>query len=310
MDLYEKAKQALERLNAEKPAMNIIEIEQLEPGTSKVKNAPRITVRASDCYHPTSYGRDINRHHVNRIAAVFDFNKVGEITIVDVSSEDGRYEINDGNHRHQAMISKFGANVEFTATLLPPGLTIEQRAYEYTMRNRNRAPMKPVDLFKADVVMRDRNAMDIKQICEETGCGIHGYNIRNTHYPNITSMRDLYVLHKAGNLKQVIRIIRSAYDGAPLRSSDKAMTAHMLRAVNKCITFFKNDSKFREQRLIDTLARYEAKYWVGIIMKDAQFSSEGVNALVQEYNHRLTKPYRLFNPNIFLMTEEETEEIG
>tara|TARA_R110000824_G_scaffold171403_1_gene348967 strand:- start:130 stop:396 length:267 start_codon:yes stop_codon:yes gene_type:complete len=88
------------------------------------------------------------------------------------------------------------------------------------------------------------------------------------------------------------------------------MTAHMLRAVNKCITFFKNDSKFREQRLIDTLARYEAKYWVGIIMKDAQFSSEGVNALVQEYNHRLTKPYRLFNPNIFLMTEEETEEIG
>ena len=285
--------------------MSIIEIEQLEQGTNKVKDAPKIIVRASDCYHPTSYGRDISRHHVNRLAAVFDYKKLGEITIAEIPTENGRYEINDGNHRHQALISKFGVDVEFTATLLPPGLTLEQRAQEYTARNRARTPMKPVDLFRADVIRRDPDALEIKRVCEEAGVGIIDYNTKTKTYPNIASFRDLYGVHRAGNLEKVLHIIRSAYDGVPLSYSKGATTAYVLRPVNKFLVLFRDNNKFKETRLIDTLKKYHAQYWIGAAMKEIEFSPEGVGALLKEYNKKLTNAYRLH-----YSIEVEEKEIG
>ena len=276
-----------------------MEIEQLDFGTTKVRNASVKVVSAQDCYHPKSYGREIIVPHVHQIAATFDYKKLGEITIAEIPTEDGLYEINDGNHRHQAMIRRFGRDVSFTATLLPAGLTVEDRAREFTIRNKRRAPMRPVDMFRAGVVMQDPVALEIKRICEETGVGIINYNTKTHAYPNIASLRDLDVLCKSGNLEQVIHIIRSAYDGVPMAYSKKAMTAHLLRAVNKLLQHFGNDSKFKEARLIDTLKRYDAQYWVGVIMQAAQTSKEGVSALLNEYNYKLTHAFRLKDHRIF-----------
>jgi len=269
------------------------ETEQLDPGTTKVKNALSIVVKAKDCYRPLSYGREIIKQHVHRIAAVFDYNKLGEITITEIPTKDGLYEINDGNHRHQAMILKFGEDVSFTAILLPSDLTEEQRAQEYTVRNRARVPLKPADLFRADVIRRDPAALEIKRVCEEAGVGIIGYNTKTSSYPNIGTFRDLDTLHRAGNLEQVLHIIRSAYDGVPHSYSKGAMTAYVLRPVNKFLVFYKNSNKFKETRLIDTLKRYHAKYWIGVAMKEIEFSPEGVGALIKEYNKKLTNASRL-----------------
>ena len=230
------------------------EPEQLDPGTTKIKDAVRIVVKAQDCYRPRAYGRSITPQHVQRIA---------------------------------------GEAVSFTATALPPGLTEQDRAREYTIRNRARAPMKPVDLFKADVVMQEPSALAIKRICGDSGTGIIGYSTATHSYPNIASLRDLHVLNSAGNLEQVIRIIRAVYDGKPLHFSHKAMTAHMLRAVNKFLVFFKNDSNFQESRLIYVLKQQEATYWVGSIMQDAQYSSEGIGVLKRAYNARLANVKQL-----------------
>ena len=275
--------------------MNIKEIEQLDAGTNRIKNAPTIVVRASECYRPTSYGREINQNHVNRIAAVFDYNKLGEIAVALVPSKEGLYEVNDGIHRIQSMRITFGPDVEFRAIRLPEGLTIEERAREYAMRNRNRMPMLPVDMFRADVIMKDSEALEIVQICKEMDCGIYRFNVRSKQYPNITSIRDLRTLHKSGNLRQALYIIRSAYDDAPHASSNKAMTAHLLRGLNKFLTFFKDDDKIKEKRLIALLGRHPSKHWLAVIQHDMHYTPEGVSAIVREYNKNLNKPFQLSN---------------
>ena len=87
-------------------------------GNPTLKELEKIVVKVNDCYVPENYGRPIVQHHVNVLAAIFDFKKVGEITISKIPNQNGKlYEICDGNHRHQAMQKK---NMEMTFSLRHP----------------------------------------------------------------------------------------------------------------------------------------------------------------------------------------------
>ena len=65
------------------------------------------------------------------------------------------------------------------------------------------------------------------------------------------------------------------------------------------VFFFEKDKLYKEQKLIDTLKKYDSTTWVGMITQSAQFSSEGVAILKDEYNKGLKQEYRLENPNIY-----------
>jgi len=273
---------------------------EIVKGSHTLKELEKVVVKVSDCYVPKNYGRPVVQNHVNRLAAIFDFKKVGEITVSRIPNENGKlYEICDGNHRHQAMQKKYGNDFHFKASLLPEGLSEKQRAEEYKIRNKNVQPMKPVDLFRADWVMEDKKTHEIVNICDKTGTQIIGFSGTTKSYPNITSIRDLNDLHNVGNLEKVINILRKSFDGSPKSVNKKATTSSMLRSVNKFLVFFEKDKLYKEQKLIDTLKKYDSTTWVGMITQSAQFSSEGVAILKDEYNKGLKQEYRLENPNIY-----------
>ena len=73
------------------------------------------------------------------------------------------------------------------------------------------------------------------------------------------------------------------------------MTAHLLRGLNKFLTFFKDDDKFKEKRLIALLGRHPSKHWLAVIQHDMHYTPEGVSAIVREYNKNLNKPFQLSN---------------
>ena len=270
-------------------------------GNPTLKELEKIVVKVNDCYVPENYGRPIVQHHVNVLAAIFDFKKVGEITISKIPNQNGKlYEICDGNHRHQAMQKKYGNDFQFKASLLPDGLSEKQRAEEYKIRNKNVQPMKPVDLFRADWVMEDKKTHEIVDICNKTGTQIIGFSGKTKSYPNIASIRDLNDLHHVGNLEKVIKILRKSFDGSPKSVNKKETTSSMLRCLNRFLVFFEKDKLFKEEKLIDTLKKYDTITWVGMITQSAQFSSEGVGVLKDEYNRGLKQNYRLENPNIYI----------
>ena len=260
-------------------------------GGNELRQLPKITVAVKDCYRPSIYGRELRQLHIDRIAAIFDYKKVGEICVYKVTDEDGtvRYEIVDGNHRHQAMEKKYGYEFMFEVSLLPDNMTVEERAEEYKERNKNVAPMRPVELFKADAVMGDEQTLNIIDICDKAELKIDGYNIKSKHYPNITSIRDLNDLYEAGTLQTVLRVIRTAFDKTPSDWKKKATTSSMLRAINKFLVFYQDHKNYNEERLIKTLEKHDSTHWVADIAQHAQYSSEGVMALIVEYNYKLTE---------------------
>ena len=277
-------------------------LENVYSDKNEIREPKKITVMAKHCFRPTSYGRELIKSHVKTIAANFDYNKLGEIILYENSLKDDywyRYEVIDGNHRLEAMKIRFGDDVHFKASLLPPPLTEEQRATEYKNRNKERKPLTPIDIFRAEVVMEIPEALEIKKISEDTESGIIGYNTTTGGYPNIASVRDLRTLHKAGNLEKVITILRSAYDGTPKSYTKKATGASILRAVNKFLSFFEDHANFSKSRLINILQNYPAQVWCSMIDKEAHVSSEGITALINEYNKRLSKKNRLSDERVF-----------
>lgn len=264
-----------------------------DSGTTKISSAKKVSVKVKDCYRPETYGRKIIENHVKKIAANFDPAKLGEIVVYKDLSQGGRYEINDGNHRVLAIKKLYGDDAIFTVSLMSPNLTLEQRAEEYKTRNLARESMKPYDIFRSDVIMKDPEALDIEKITEDTRVGIVGYNTATSKYPHISSMGELKTLYKAGNLRRVITIIRGAYDNKPDNFRMSAMNRPLLRALNKFLIFFEDSENFDEERLIDVLAKQPAITWIAMIEQERHIKGEGVHALTNEYNKRLQDKNRL-----------------
>ena len=257
----------------------------------ELRKLPKINVRVKNCFRPEVYGRPIQEKHVNTLAAIFDFKKVGEICVYKVVDADGNvsYEIVDGNHRVLAMLRRFGEEFMFEASILPEAMTVEDRAEEYKVRNDNVAPLKPVELFKADHVMKHEETVDIVNICNELNVGIVNFDTTTKYYPNVVSVRDLRDMYRAGTLKTVLNTIRLAYDGADSKYRKKAMTSQVLRALNTFWKMYGENPKLKVSRLIEALKGQDSTVLVSKLYEASAYTSEGVSVLVELYNNKLQK---------------------
>ena len=257
----------------------------------ELRKLPKINVRVKNCFRPEVYGRPIQEKHVNTLAAIFDFKKVGEICVYKVVDADGnvKYEIVDGNHRVLAMLSRFGKEFMFEASILPASMTVEDRAEEYKVRNDNVAPLKPVELFKADHVMKHEETVDIVNICNELNVGIVNFDTKTKYYPNVVSVRDLRDMYRAGTLKTVLNTIRLAYDGSDSKYRKKAMTSQVLRALNTFCKLYGKNPKFKLFILFEVLNGHDSTVLVSKLYEASGFTSEGVSVIVDAYNNKLQK---------------------
>lgn len=155
----------------------------------------------------------------------------------------------DGQHRIEALLQLGYYNYE-VPTLLYTGLKIEQEAALFRFFNANRNRPTPLEIFKADLIANDPEAVAVAQITSEYGIEINSGNIQAKSRPGlltaIGTARIIYRRGGAGALHEVCRLLMAAWGERP-----GALSARFQKAIYTFIRRYRG--QYDETHLLESL---------------------------------------------------------
>ena len=135
----------------------------------------------------------------------------------------------DGQHRVGGAIIAGKTHVR---AIIHEGLSIEEEAYLFDKLNNIRSVVSAIDRFRARLVYKDPEALEIKRIVEEFGGSIASRPGRQTRDDTaVRAVASLERVHKQGGantLRQVLTVIRDAWGGIDFETTNE-MTLGGLR---------------------------------------------------------------------------------
>lgn len=160
-----------------------------------------------DKIQPSEYQRSTNPKQVQNIVDNFDEAKLGTLTI---SSRDGKLFIIDGAHRLSAL-----RQLEYShaPSEILTGLTYEQEAEYFRTQGQNKRALKPLDLFKAGLIAKNDNCLEINRIVEANSFQI-GFAYKN--FSQIGAINTLFTIvdnYGYETLDGTLRLIANTWAG-------------------------------------------------------------------------------------------------
>lgn len=155
----------------------------------------------------------------------------------------------DGQHRIEALL-QLGHYDYAVPTLLFEGLRVEQEAALFRFFNSNRNRPTPLEIFKADLVANDPEAVAVSQITAEYGIEINSGNVQAKSRPGLlTAIGTARIIYRRGGanaLHEVCRLLMNAWSDRP-----GALNARFLKAIYTFIRRY--GGSYDETHLLESL---------------------------------------------------------
>jgi hypothetical protein len=179
-------------------------------------------LKASDCVvHWHTAQRTLKQKHVDYIAANFDPDLLGVVTVTPVGN--GRYHLLDGQHRVEAVKLALGADQAIPATVI---LDLDKcaAAIKFGKINTDRRAPTAYELFRVAVTAKNPQDTAIDKICRSLDLCVDAAPGDG----RIRAVRTLQQVYRAGNLADTLGVIKAAWSTAQL-----AYDAHILHGVSR-----------------------------------------------------------------------------
>lgn len=183
--------------------------------------------------------RDLNTHRVDRIAAEFDPEEVGNPT---VNYRDGHWYLIDGQHRIEAM-KAMGWGDQQIQCWTYEGLTVEEEAEKF-LRLNDVLVMDVFSRFKAAVTAGRSDAVEIDRVVRAQGCSISKDEIPGG-IRAVGTVERVWRRSDSATLGRTVRIIRDAY-------GDPGFVAAVIEGIGHLCIRYNGD--LEEQIAVDKLA--------------------------------------------------------
>lgn len=152
-----------------------------------------------------SYQRKVNK---NKLVKNWDYKKCS-LLLVSYRKDERKYYIIDGYHRYEAAIVM---GLETLPCEILYDLSIEEEAELFATQDRDVTKVSVVDKYKAGVVCKEKNAMAIKNMCDEYGIIVSSRRGVN----HLVALSDTYTfidakIHKEDALRWIFGIYMDSH---------------------------------------------------------------------------------------------------
>lgn len=234
-----------------------------------------------------AYQREQNTIRVNKIAQEFDTDMMGAVVVS--RRTNGDLVLIDGGHRIAALHLMGWGDQEINAIVLD-GLTLKDEAHVFSVINSNRAKPKPTQIFRADVIAQQPEAVLIQSV-------LNALNIEVVDSPkkkglrSIGTVRTLFRQDGQEALARVLKLLSTAYGRGPNTFNHDLLVsmAAMLR----------HHPGMSDQRLHDSLRKFGSPESLVADGKRRAIAIQGrthnaiANVALRAYNMRLREKTRI-----------------
>lgn len=179
-----------------------------KPSTTEAASLRQVPVGELQVDH--TYQRPVSPTHVNRIAKGFDHSLFGIVTVSE--REDGSLYILDGQHRAAALVKLGRGEMRIPCEVLT-GLSLQEEAEIFHLRNSNKKTMSPQEKFRGALLSGDERAMEIERIVRNSGYEVNldDSELRGGKIPAIAALRHVDKQYRDGHLAITLELIRDTW---------------------------------------------------------------------------------------------------
>ncbi|MBZ0164602.1 MAG: hypothetical protein K8H74_18050 [Notoacmeibacter sp.] len=201
-------------------------------------------VAIDDIYVDHNYQRDLKEHRVRAILREFNWRDFQPVSLT--SKPDGRFAVQDGQHRVEAarrhpMITEVPACIVALSS-------VEEEAESFIAINSGRVAVTPVEKYWAGLTAGDQTAVRIKNVLDEAGCeitpapGVTGPNKTNA----VSAIERALGLSGDAAVRDALTTIRGAWP-----NEAKALKGTVITALSRLI---RSNPEIDRPRLVRILA--------------------------------------------------------
>lgn len=164
-------------------------------------------IRADHLTFDSLYQRAVNPAHVAKIVRSFDPKKLGVVTVS--LRANGATVVVDGQHR--AIACRSLRDDYPVPCAVYDGLSLADEAMLFTDLQRSRKSLTPGEIFRADLVAGDPEALAIKRIVSECGYALNLNGGYRSGLSAFAKVREIYRRDRGETLRRVLRIMQGAW---------------------------------------------------------------------------------------------------
>lgn len=220
-----------------------------------------------------SYQRDIenpaSRVLIGRIAKDWDWDLCQPL--VTVRREDGDLYVIDGQHR--LMAAKQRGDIDQLPVVIVNLPSAESEAQLFVAFNRNRRPLKPLDIWKAALAAGDAEAKAINATLQKYGLSIYSSS-NNTKLPagaitNVGGVQKIYRDQGAEQFTAVCAVVSAAFGHEGLQYSATLFNGVAAIVADECAATHPVEWRFGErcEQLVSCLKQRSQVRWYNGSMK-------------------------------------------
>lgn len=257
-------------------------------------------VRAGSILVDLAYQRHLTKAVVDQLVRTFNPLAFGVIAVSE--RRDGSYACIDGQHRIEAVLERGGPDgdkIQVPAWIYR-GLTVDQEAALFAMFNSLRNRPSPLEVFHAQLLAGDHDAVTIERVVRESGWEI-AMPSHASQQGTIGAVGSLHRLHRSLGERGLREVLRLINDSLWHRTEDAARY-WSLRTLGYFYQAYHDLPQYDRDRLLGLLNELSPsllRNTAAILARQSAISVQAamVVELVTRYNHRLPvsqqlPPYR------------------
>ena len=231
-----------------------------------------------------NYQRPISNVHVGRTAMNFN---VYQINPVKVSRRDGTNYVFDGQHTIETVAIASGSRDTPVWCMIYDDLHYEQEADIFANQKRFTHPLKPIEIFNANIEADNDIQLTIKKIVENYNLSVSGKQMPG-HIRAVSALE--YVFDKYGYqvLDRSIFLLVSTWEGEM-----ESLCSNMIKGVAKLVVSY--GEHLNDEQFVERLSKISVRE----IIRNAKERHAGTQgyaeAMLLYYNKRLKYPLRWNN---------------
>ena len=198
---------------------------------------------------PKGNRRIMNEAEIHRIAREFNWDLL-TVLIVGPNDGQGKYSIADGQHRWRAVHDVLGWRDEkLPCWVVPTAADAARLAKIFLGVNGVRTSVKPIDIFKSEVVAEVPQALAIQRVLERAGFRVE-YQVSERSIPAVNAIRGVFKDAGESGLALVLETIKAAWP----TSRERATQGVILRGLGRLLA--KYDGAVEQGVLVTKLSKH------------------------------------------------------
>ncbi len=207
-----------------------------------------------DHHYQRSAESDRSRAVIGRIAQNFMWSRFQPPTVT--PGPKGTYIVIDGQHRVKAALRR--TDIDRLPAYIVPNLSLQDQATNFVAINRDRVALHALQLHHALLAMGDKEALRIKEVCDEAGISIvrqpaPGGNTKPHETAAIGAIKTGIAAYGEAIVIAALMIIPEAYKLTPGMMRARTLKALMAFFKGRGIKFVDRDALIRAMKKNDPI---------------------------------------------------------